>query len=107
MRKMRAWVSSLDLEATGHGSASDLPARLIDLESTEGLRIVNSTEIPHEFQFAALSYVWGMNQTFILLSHNKDLLQLSFDMSQLPQTIQDAITVTRNVGLRYIWVDAL
>lgn len=108
MRKMRAWVSSLDLGAVERSAASELPARLIDLRVTKGLRIVNTTYVaPKELQFAALSYVWGANQTFVLLSRNKSLLKSSFDVSQLPRTIQDAIAVTRCVGFRYIWIDAL
>ena len=95
-------------------STADLlhvPSRLIDV-SAEKLRIIDtsslqSTEEKQPHGFAALSYVWGTNQTFVLLRRTKDSLMLSFDIQQLPQTIQDAVIVTRKIGLRYLWVDAL
>jgi hypothetical protein len=31
----------------------------------------------------------------------------SIEMSSLPQSLQDAVKVTRKLGLRYIWIDAL
>ncbi|KAF2798793.1 HET-domain-containing protein [Melanomma pulvis-pyrius CBS 109.77] len=88
-----------------------IPSRLIDV-SNGSLCIVETSEIScHESErlrgFAALSYVWGTSQTFILLSSTKDELMSSFDIQKLPQTIQDAIAVARRIGYRYIWVDAL
>jgi hypothetical protein len=43
----------------------------------------------------------------VLLRRNGDILLSGFKAEQLPRTIQDAVTVTRRIGLRYIWVDAL
>ncbi|KAF1979678.1 HET-domain-containing protein, partial [Bimuria novae-zelandiae CBS 107.79] len=57
--------------------------------------------------FVALSYVWGQNQTYVLTAATQGKLHSSFSIHDLPQTIQDAITVTRAIGLRFIWVDAL
>ncbi|KAK0610144.1 heterokaryon incompatibility protein-domain-containing protein [Bombardia bombarda] len=52
---------------------------------------------PPDCQYFALSYVWGglIPQPGALESHT------------LPQTIEDAITVTLNMGYTYLWVDAL
>lgn len=30
-----------------------------------------------------------------------------FEIGEAPQTLQDAVTITRHLGLRYLWVDAL
>ena len=34
-------------------------------------------------------------------------LQHTIDPNSMSQTVQDAITVTRKLGIRYLWVDAL
>ncbi|KAF1848987.1 HET-domain-containing protein [Cucurbitaria berberidis CBS 394.84] len=89
-------------------NALRVPARLIELQVNEGLRIVDTSYLkPSDQGFAALSYVWGMQQTFILLEKNREELSRGFDIAQLPQTIRDAVTVTRHIGLQYLWVDAL
>lgn len=33
--------------------------------------------------------------------------QSGFSLSEAPQTLQDAVTITRHLGLRYLWIDAL
>ncbi|KAF2180946.1 HET-domain-containing protein [Zopfia rhizophila CBS 207.26] len=107
------WIRKSDaLTASPNANSLSVPRRLIDISPGKELRIVDTSDIPslHGGQansFAALSYVWGANQNFILLGQNKDALMTSFDTRQLPQTIQDAVTVTRRIGLRYLWVDAL
>ncbi|KAF2806749.1 HET-domain-containing protein [Mytilinidion resinicola] len=56
--------------------------------------------------YVALSYCWGGPQVMTI----KDTLQANMTgiaLQTLSQTIQDAILVTRKLGIRYIWVDAL
>jgi hypothetical protein len=57
--------------------------------------------------WVALSYCWGGPQTF---QTNKENIQhhfsgISFDA--LPATLRDAILVTRELNLQYLWVDCL
>jgi hypothetical protein len=57
--------------------------------------------------YATLSYCWGGDQPFKTTAENFLLMQESLDYNSLPKTIQDAIVVTRQIGLRYLWIDAL
>jgi hypothetical protein len=109
MQSIEAWYRSLGLATeTATEIATQAPSRLIELLGKNELRVVDtSNTVQYEKRFAALSYVWGANQTFVLLSTSKHMLTMGFKIEQLPQTIQDAITVTRRIGLRYIWIDAL
>lgn len=52
---------------------------------------------PQDCRYIALSYVWGG------VSPEPGALE----SKTLPQTIEDAITVTQLLGERYLWVDAL
>jgi hypothetical protein len=52
---------------------------------------------PHRCWYLALSYVWGSQKARAVHTGEK----LSF----LPQTIDDAITVTLRLGFQYLWVD--
>ncbi|KAM3070634.1 hypothetical protein ACMFMF_008086 [Clarireedia jacksonii] len=52
-------------------------------------------------------YVWGMATQFMLTT---EALKPGFFESlgtRIPQSIQDAIQVCRNIGVRHIWIDAL
>lgn len=48
-------------------------------------------------RFVALSYVWGPNVGKTTLAEDLP--------SKLPLTIRDAMTVTKDLGLQYLWVD--
>jgi hypothetical protein len=48
-------------------------------------------------QYVALSYVWGTEETAVQFS--------GIIPAELPLTIQDAITVTLNLGYRFLWID--
>lgn len=54
--------------------------------------------------FVALSYVWGPDpvKTFDLIEGEFQYLQLP---AQVPRTIEDAITITKSLGIDYLWVD--
>lgn len=62
-------------------------------------------------RYAALSYVWGRGTFFRTLRSTVDFLEkpgaLIEVRDQIPQTLQDAMEVTRRIGLRYLWVDSL
>jgi hypothetical protein len=58
-------------------------------------------------RYAALSYCWGSNSYGELKqSHLNKYLQ-HLDVGALPQTLRDAIAVTKSISIRYLWVDAL
>jgi Heterokaryon incompatibility protein (HET) len=64
-------------------------------------------------RYLALSYVWGRNgeNSFLALKNNIASLAeprgLNIVLNLLPPTISDAITITRDLGERYLWVDSL
>lgn len=109
MNTIEKWMNNLAPLSTALSlDADQLPARLIELQEHGGLCLVNTKHLQQlDKGFAALSYVWGAGQSFILLSTTQASLTQGFEEQQLPKTIQDAISVTRRIGLRYIWVDAL
>ena len=87
------------------------PARLIDLMASDGestdARLV---DIKHDVpEFATLSYCWGNGMppdSMTTLANVGDRRErILFDV--LPRTVQDAFTVTRGLGIRYLWIDAV
>lgn len=65
-----------------------LATRMVDVSTR---RVVNC---PDQCDYLALSYVWGG-------VHPQDG---ALEAGTLPQTIEDAITLTRGLGKRYLWV---
>jgi hypothetical protein len=57
--------------------------------------------------YATLSYCWGGNIKFRLTTSSLQQFKTGFARSSLPQTIKDAVQVTMQLGLRYLWVDSL
>jgi len=85
-----------------------LPTRVIDVgistSDQQRLIITNST-LGH---YAALSYCWGVEpQPLITTKSNIETLYDNIPTLSLAKTIQEAIFVVRQLGLRYIWIDAI
>jgi len=57
--------------------------------------------------YTALSYCWGTQQTIVLSQELLDAGPVVYDLGKLPKTIQEAVIVTRRLGLSYLWVDSL
>ncbi len=90
-------------------SSTPLPARLIDvgLDNTESPRLVDTAgQTGH---YVALSHCWGSrgSSQIRLTTSSMSRLRQSLEPSKLPRWVLDAIVLTRNLGVRYIWIDAL
>lgn len=84
------------------------PTRVIDVGGLDKdtLRLYTPT-ISERGKYAALSYCWGRSKPFVTTAENLKDHQDGFSLQSLPRTLRDAVQVTRDVGLRYLWVDAL
>lgn len=82
------------------------PLRVVDI--IDGcVRKVNAP-----VQYACLSYVWGTGSQTQYTEGTRSRLEspggLDYESDiDLPLTIRDAMKLTRDIGLRYIWIDAL
>lgn len=96
-----------------------LPTRILDLNAAwhDGkVRLHDSSsESRREGEYIALSYCWGgsgndddgdahhfMTTTETLRKHTAGI-----PVDELPKTFRDAVKVTRYLGIRYLWIDAL
>lgn len=62
---------------------------------------------PVNYQYTALSYCWGKAGNIRTTSANIVARKIGIPWSEIPLTILDAILLTRWLGIRYIWIDAL
>ena len=107
---IRAWLS----ECIGRHSECGLrkstfkPTRLIEIsKGTHSWNLRLRSNITGVVSYAALSYCWG-SQEFIKTTRASLILWMAdLSWALLPKTIQDAIVVTHELGLCYLWVDAL
>jgi Heterokaryon incompatibility protein (HET) len=108
LRLVQKWIHTCS-ETHGHcwqpSEPSGVPQMVIDVRSE---RVIKTPKSP-SFRYLCLSYVWGTvdqprltKKTFKNLSKSGSLNRIA-----LPQTIRDAITLTREMGEKYLWVDCL
>ncbi|KAF7175044.1 hypothetical protein CNMCM7691_005512 [Aspergillus felis] len=87
----------------------DLPRRLIYVsplgEPREFARICETGG--QQGQYCALSYCWGGDQMYKTVRDCYEQYKKGLPYHSLPQTIQDALHVTRSMGLQYIWIDSM
>ncbi|KAH9857300.1 heterokaryon incompatibility protein-domain-containing protein [Lenzites betulinus] len=86
--------------------ATTLPKRLINCVDPERPHLVETSE-GERGRYVALSYVWGKNQPHKTTLSTLFKYEAGLDLALLPQTIRDAIRVTRELGFELLWVDSL
>lgn len=91
-----------------------LPRRLVDLDVPGDPRfcnLVNTDQIDKgEAIYTTLSYCWGPTTSQPPLKTTKENVEhhyTNITFETLSTTYQDALSVTRSLGIRYLWVDAL
>ncbi|RBR20328.1 uncharacterized protein FIESC28_05292 [Fusarium coffeatum] len=104
-------------EASHHNCPSEsdfMPLRLLRLvQCPDGSLCVALQDIPkggdhtRVGRYTSLSYCWGGHQELQLNANTEVTLTNGIPVSSLPQTLQDAVFVTHNLGLQFIWVDCL
>ncbi|RDW66550.1 hypothetical protein BP6252_10185 [Coleophoma cylindrospora] len=114
IEKARGWLRHCSANHSCSAKLSGFddykPKRLIDLEhlgdDPSYVRLVDGATA--ESPYATLSYCWGtavqkiLTTTAVLPSYMK-----SVDPKTTPKTFQQVFEVTKNLGIRYIWIDAL
>jgi hypothetical protein len=92
-----------------------LPTRVIDVGPADGsqdpylydtrTKRVDIADV--ERKYAALSYCWGPPPWYRTEKLSFDDRCTAIPMSDLPKTLHDAVVVTRAMGIRFLWIDAL
>lgn len=61
-------------------------------------------------RFIALSHRWGdsnTNDSYCTLKRNVSERKVGIGLCNLPKTFQDAVTITRELDVQYLWIDSL
>ncbi|KFY86241.1 hypothetical protein V500_07775 [Pseudogymnoascus sp. VKM F-4518 (FW-2643)] len=103
------WMRTCDSHPHCKPAGGFCPTRLINVTEPDNPRLELREEIPigTGYRYATLSYVWGHMQTYVLNVENQQNLSKGLDVTKLSRTILDAIRVTAQLGINYIWIDAL
>ena len=98
--------------------SSKNPKRLCRILSDSQLQLIHSPQKGERLGYTALSYCWGdktlMSESEkdkivegMTTTHNLQLRSKFFDLTDLPETVQDAVILTRRLKIEYIWVDTI
>lgn len=111
---MKEWVRSCDSTHQCYQEYTGLlPTRLLDVGDNES-QAVRLHEYGRDYSgseaYIALSHRWGSPQQhaqFCTYKSNIEEFGRGIDVSDLPKTFQDAVKITRGLGLHLLWIDSL
>lgn len=88
-----------------------LPTKLVDISNYDNgyVRVVDSCTIPKDpgELYLALSHCWGRKAFRVMTEDSREEFREGVFFSSLSPNFQDAISVTRQLGFQYIWIDSL
>jgi hypothetical protein len=90
-----------------------VPTRLLDLQFGDGssVRLIKTREEGTKGPYVTLSHCWGPKKDYniftITLGETEELYKSKgVEVSTLSTNFQQAISVARHIGIRYIWIDS-
>lgn len=101
-----------DCAASPSATRTRLPARLLDVDGTTSyIRLCLTNHlITMEVSYMTLSHCWGDPKILQPVKLTKERLEAYLkliDCEDLPKTFQDAVSICRSFGCKYLWIDAL
>lgn len=116
-KQVSAWISACDrthVNCTNVTKSTWVPKRLLDLQfgDLSSVRLVNTSDEGILSPYATLSHCWGpktKENDFITTQGETEKLYMTkgIKVSTLSTNFQQAISVARFIGIRYIWIDSL
>ncbi|KAJ8129636.1 hypothetical protein O1611_g3997 [Lasiodiplodia mahajangana] len=114
-RLFNHWLQDCDKSHTRVCSRVDIPRkqpkRLLDLgdSGSSTIKLDCYPDNRKSSEYVILSHPWGTDKSkwFRTTSDNIDEFKRSIDFKKLPRNFQDAVTVTKNLGFRYLWIDSI
>jgi len=112
---MKTWLQTGEIpsEASSKQARRFLPTRLLDVQAfqkSNDVRLVKCQDIrtTPTPPYLALSHCWGGNVPVQLQDENIDSwLTTGIPFKTLPKTFRDAVEITKQLDVRYIWIDSM
>ena len=91
------------------GSAVNLPlpTRLLEIQQVNKVRLVFGKNILANRKYVTLSHCWGKGHRVGLRQNTIRSFEGGIPTNTLSKTFQDAVKITNQLGVRYLWVDSL
>ena len=84
-----------------------LPRRVIYVGSNGEQPLLYVSKGEHD-DYVALSHNWGKRSvSAVTTTENLAQMEQCIPYKELPRSFQDAVDITRSLGVRYLWIDAL
>jgi hypothetical protein len=119
---LREWLhwcdKSHDCNKQQGESKTALPTRVLYVGDPENssyapdfVRLVYASETSSQ-EYIALSHCWGdlsneAKKAYCTTQDNIGQRLEGFSLTELPKTFRDAVKVTREIGVQYLWIDSL
>ncbi|KAK2610044.1 hypothetical protein N8I77_003503 [Diaporthe amygdali] len=85
-----------------------VPTRLLYVGGgNAALRLCETTTWQEQPPYVALSHCWGGSKPLSLLKARMEDFKKHINVADLPNTFKDAIVVTQELQLPYLWIDSL
>jgi hypothetical protein len=112
MNAAKGWISNCIANhrtvcSSNAPNTAQLPARVLDLESDRECGVHLQVTHGECASYACLSHSWGGHQPLRTLKATLSEHRQGISWDMFPRTFQDAITVTRSLGIRYLWIDSI
>jgi hypothetical protein len=115
MMRIRYWLGCCATRQSGHENCSDLmpvrtelPTRVVYVGTDDGLDPPRLQSGNGEIAgYVSLSYCWGGSQRHQTERNRIEEYMHALPVERLPKSLQDAIFLTRTLGIQYIWIDSL
>lgn len=89
-------------------SKAFVPTRLLYVGGgNAALRLCETTSWQEQPPYVALSHCWGGSKPLSLIKSRLEEFKKQINVADLPNTFKDAITVTQELQLPYLWIDSL
>lgn len=92
-----------------HSGGLWYPTRVIDVGDGDKDRIYlrETKTFGDQGPYFTASHCWGKSNPLALTKDTEPKLRAGIHVDELPKTFQDAVTMTRKLNVRYIWIDSL